>query len=335
MKDKELSQVLRRFYGEINNKNGNPYSKSALIGIRAGLNRHLQGPPTNRAINIVTDKLFLPANKVFTGRLRILRAAGLDISSHKSIIPPGDIKKLYQSRVLSDDNPTSLQHKVFFEMSMHFGRRGCEGLASLKRLDIVFMKDDHDPNVEYTTINHNETTKKNHGVEHNQIEKNQRMYSQPNNPNCPVSSLRFYLSKLSQEEEYFFQTPRKPQREPFCQMETWYKRKMGKNTLNNMMKTISKLGNLTQEYTNHCIRATVCTVLAHNDVESSNIIKVTGHKDVKSLAPYISSTSNQKRKEMSQILFDYGKENVKMPSKYILKHHQHDFLNRGKTSKNV
>ena len=108
MNDEELSQVLRRFYGEItgNNKHGNPYSKSVLIGIRAGLNRHLQGPPTNRAINIATDKLFLPANKVFTGRLRMLRSAGLDTSSHKSIIPPGDVKKLYQSRVLSDDNPT-------------------------------------------------------------------------------------------------------------------------------------------------------------------------------------------------------------------------------------
>ena len=45
MNDEELSQVLRRFYGEINNKHGNPYSKSALIGIRAGLNQHLQGPP--------------------------------------------------------------------------------------------------------------------------------------------------------------------------------------------------------------------------------------------------------------------------------------------------
>ena len=57
-------------------------------------------------------------------------------------------------------------------MSMHFGRCGREGLASLQQLDIVFMTDDHNPNVEYTTINHFETTKKNHGVESNQIEKN-------------------------------------------------------------------------------------------------------------------------------------------------------------------
>ena len=176
------------------------------------------------------NKLFLPANKVLTGRLKILRSAGLDTSSHKLIIPPGDIKKLYQSRGLSDDNPTSLQHKVFFEMSMHIGRRGCEGLvrASLKRFDIVFMKDDHNPNVEYTTINHNETSKKNHGVESNQIEKKQ-MFSQPKLSCILIEILPL---KIKSRGGVFFLTPRKPQRGgPFCQIDTWYKRKKWGKTL--------------------------------------------------------------------------------------------------------
>ena len=42
--------------------------------------------------------------------------SGLDISKHKTTIAPGDIKNLYQNRVLSGDNPTSLQCKVFFEI---------------------------------------------------------------------------------------------------------------------------------------------------------------------------------------------------------------------------
>ena len=32
--------------------------------------------------------------------------------------------------------------------------------------------------------------KKNHGIESNQAEKDQRMYSQHNNQNCPVASLK-------------------------------------------------------------------------------------------------------------------------------------------------
>ena len=40
-----LSDSLTRFYAEMNNRNGSPYSKSAMIGIRSGINRQLQGPP--------------------------------------------------------------------------------------------------------------------------------------------------------------------------------------------------------------------------------------------------------------------------------------------------
>ena len=136
------------------------------------------------------------------------------------------------------------------------------------------------------------------------------MYSHPNDPNCPVASLKLYLSKLSLDEEHFFQTPRKSQKESFSDMNIWYKRKMGINTLASMMNTISKSANLSQEYSNHCIRATVCTVLSQNEIDSGNIIKVTRHKDSQSIAPYIATSSNRKRKEMSQILFDCGKGDI-------------------------
>ena len=53
------------------------------------------------------------------------------------------------------------------------------------------------------------------------------------------------------------------------------------------MSNISKKGGLSQAYSNHCIRATSFTVLAHNDVSPGDIINVTGHKDQSSLAHYI------------------------------------------------
>ena len=39
-----LSDCLRKFYAEMNNRNGSAYFKSTMIGIRSGINRHLQGP---------------------------------------------------------------------------------------------------------------------------------------------------------------------------------------------------------------------------------------------------------------------------------------------------
>ena len=78
----------------------------------------------------------------------------------------------------------------------------------------------------------------------------------------------------------FFKSP-----ESFESMSIWYKRKLGKNSIENMMQTISKLGGLTQIYTNHSIRATACTVLAHNNITPNDIINVTGHKDPNILIP--------------------------------------------------
>ena len=40
--------------------------------------------------------------------------------------------------------------------------------------------------------------------------------------------------------------------------------------LNNMMKNISKMANLTQNYTNHCVRATTVNILAHAGISDRN-----------------------------------------------------------------
>ena len=73
------------------------------------------------------------ANQVFAGVLKLLKKDRLDTSEHKSAILPGDMSKLYESKTLSNDNPKSLQRKVFVELLLHFGRRGKEGLRELKR----------------------------------------------------------------------------------------------------------------------------------------------------------------------------------------------------------
>ena len=104
----------------------------------------------------------------------------------------------------------------------------------------------------------------------------------------------------------FFQKPRT------CslveQQEIWYTgRKVGINTISNMMKVISAKAQLSQVYTNHCIRATTSTILSHANLNENDIIAVTGYKDPKSLLPYVASTSNEKRKNMSGILHGYGK----------------------------
>ena len=127
--------------------------------------------------------------------------------------------------------------------------------------------------------------------------------------NCPIVSLKLYISKLNKNCDAFFQKPRPN----FCYDDTtWYcNMPLGKCTLENMMKNISKCAKLSRVFTNHCIRTTVSTVLGHAGVDSRNICAITGHKSEQSLKSYISGPSNDQRAHMSEILFNYGKSNEK------------------------
>jgi integrase len=69
-----------------------------------------------------------------------------------------------------------------------------------------------------------------------------------------------------------------------------------------MMKTISLDAGLSKCYTNHCVRATTITRLAHAGVETREIMKISGHRSEASVKSYhADSSENQKRKYSSII----------------------------------
>ena len=131
------------------------------------------------------DREFIPPNKILTGRIKLNRSEGLHMTKHKTAISSGDIQRMYSSGVLVNDNPISLQNKVFFELCLHFGRRGKEGLHGLKKNLFEFVVDDCDQTIQYATLNFNEKTKKNHGLDAKRKENDQRMYSLPDDANLP------------------------------------------------------------------------------------------------------------------------------------------------------
>ena len=93
----KMADLLRKLYGTVLTKKGTPYSKSGMINLRAGLNRHLQNPPYNRTIDIMNDPQFLPANKVFTGQMRDNKEKGLDVSKPRQSIDQEDLQKLFNN----------------------------------------------------------------------------------------------------------------------------------------------------------------------------------------------------------------------------------------------
>ena len=84
---------------------------------------------------------------------------------------------------------------------------------------------------------------------------------------------------------------------------------MGKGSLGKMMNKISAEAQLTDHYTNHCLRATTVTTLSHAGFESKDICSVTGHKSEVSLKHYCQEPSDKQKAKMSSRLHSHMKEN--------------------------
>ena len=90
----------------------------------------------------------------------------------------------------------------------------------------------------------------------------------------------------------------------FKSAQVWYRKQhVGKNPLRTFMSDLSEKCGLSQKYTNHSIRVTGCTVLTHCNFSASEIMSVSGHKSVQSLAIYIKKTQHKQKELMGNALF--------------------------------
>ena len=140
----DLAELLRNFYGSVLTKNRKEYSRSGLINIRSGLNRHLHSPPFKKCYDLMNDRVFTQANLVFTGRLRDNKEKGLDVSTPRVSIDKSDIENLFKNyfpKTIGDHLDTEvLLHKVFFDIMYYTGRRGKEGLRNLTKESFLIKK---------------------------------------------------------------------------------------------------------------------------------------------------------------------------------------------------
>ena len=283
-----------------------------MINLRAGINRHIQNPPYNRTVDIMNDAPYLPANKVFSGRMRENKEKGLDISKPRESIDQEDLNTLFENYfkpgMESGDTYVLLQ-KVFFNILYYTGRRGKEGLRELnkKSFDIKTGSDGKD----YVEINFNEKTKKNQGSENSSAKRalhdDHHIISElPGKVLCPVKSFKRYLSLLNHKEDAFFQYPNKEK--------TGFKNSpVGKNTLAEMMKEISKDSKRSRIYTNHCVRKSTATAMKWQGFDLNEISHVTKHKNLDSLKHYIGGPTYSDKKKYNEAMFNYSKAEEDAP----------------------
>lgn len=135
-----------------------------------------------------------------------MRKEGLDKTTRHTPIAHEHLKQLYQSGAFLTSTPTTLKNKVFFELSLHFGRRGREGRRELKTAMIKF--ETSPSGQEYATLTCAPQEKNYQGVgSHATEEHDQRMYA-TGRENCQVATLKLYISHLNPDSLWFIQRPK-------------------------------------------------------------------------------------------------------------------------------
>lgn len=110
---------------------------------------------------------------------------------------------------------------------------------------------------------------------------------------CPVRSFENYIFHLNPKIPYLWQQPQKLI--PAKTGDPWYKaQRFGHNPLDNFMAKLSANAYLSQRYTNHCIRVTGVTNLIRQNYSPKQVMSVTGHKSLQSLALYQQVKADEK-----------------------------------------
>lgn len=267
---KSMAEELKLFFANVRNKKGEMYKLNTYNQIVYAVSVYLK----KSNIDFKNDTEFQQVHATIKKMKKKTCKEGKGTTEHKEPIAKEDLKILYDHPfVFSPETPAGLQMKVWFEVILYLCRRGRENQRQMtkstftvgkdaKRREYVFQREGE------SDKNHQEDSSRDDTIGEG------RMYSQLQR--CPVQSFNKYISKLNPKCNDLWQQPKESYNEDDA---VWYNNvPLGKNTLGKMMAKISKLANLSQIYTNHCVRATSITTLDEAGLEARHIMRITGHK---------------------------------------------------------
>ena len=105
----------------------------------------------------------------------------------------------------------------------------------------------------------------------------------------------------------------------------WFKKApVGVNKLNTLMKTMAQKAGLGPNFKNHSGRKTMIQTLVNNDVPPTDIMQLSGHKNVQSITSY-STVSQKQQLNMSHTLTGLSSGEIAPQSGSIPEKRKHEF----------
>lgn len=300
-----LNFWLSRFVTEVRNKKGEHYPPKSIHQILAGLQRCMldktpDGPRFLDRNNAVFRQLHRTCDSIY----RDLHRQGIGANvSHAVPFSAEEEKTLWSSHILSDSDPKGLQRAVFYYVGKHFCVRGGAEQRSLG--PSYFIRSSRPDS--YTYVEHGSKNRSG-GLDQLQLEnKSVCCVAVPEmRPVCLVYLLDKYLSKLPEfafKNDIFYCRAKPCPPNPTA---PWYENApVGKNKLSGLVSEMCAEANLSRR-TNHALRATGATTLFQSHVPEKIIQKITGHRSLKALRMY-ETTSAEQQEAVSKVMLSTEK----------------------------
>lgn len=299
-----LDECLSEFVFRVRRNDGKEYEPTSIRGIISSIQRYINIKAPSRAINLATDRAFTRSQNALKAKYKLLKKQGKGEKPHEaSPLSDEDVDILYSKKLLGISSPESLINTLWYNNCFYFGMRGCTENRNMKWGDVSLNVDCDGK--EFIEKNIERQTKTRQGDDVRNIRQQKgRMYAVEGSNRCPVETYKFYRdmrpSGMNTDDSPFYLAINiiKPD-----SLRCWFKASpMGVNKINSLMKTMAeKAGLKTANLTNHSVRKRLVQKLVSSDIPPTEIMQITGHKNIQSINNY-SSLDNSKKRKLSNIL---------------------------------
>ncbi|XP_063441624.1 uncharacterized protein KIAA1958-like [Mytilus trossulus] len=306
-----MNMYLARFFIAVRTKDRKEYEPDSLKCIQSSIHRYLNEKSN---ISILKDKEFAHSRDVLGAKRKALKGKGLGNKKRRADpFTSDEIDSLFNKNLLGISNPEALTNTVWLNNSLHFGMRSRQEHTDMLFGDVTMKATSEGKHyLEYSE----RMTKTRQGESGNTRSFAPKMFENPGDPRCPVNAFKEFMKRrpvdtLTPDSRMYLSTLHNITPDstfPPIRALWFSKQPLGKNKLGDLAKTMSLKAGLTGRKVNHSARKTTVTSLLHSNVEATQIMQLTGHRNVQSINQYSSSSLEQQEK-MSNILSDISSGN--------------------------
>jgi integrase len=305
----QLDTYLSKFLLAVRKKNGEEYEPTTLRGFISSVERYLK--KHRYCESVVTGQSFSRTRETLRSKQKQLKRDGKGNKPFEAAsLTQEELEMLYSSGAFGCNSPQALINTLWYNNCLHFGLRGGKEQRDLKWGDVLLKKDTEGKEyLEYNTERQTKTRTGENAMNRRSVKP--RMYENlsAGPERNPVFLYKLYKAKrpesyMDNNAPFYLGVNHSNASKADLPTLKWFKpQPMGVNKLNSLMKDCAQLAGIGKDkrITNHSARKTLVQKLQDNNIPPTQIVQITGHKNLQSVNNY-SSLREQQQQDISSIL---------------------------------